>query len=57
MHLVLKTTAQKYAFMMRLTRGFPENVIGETLINQREGHVHHVGKSILPFLSGGDLTR
>ena len=57
MHLVLKTTVQKYAFMVKLTKGFPEKVIGETLIDQREGHIHHMRKGSLPFLGRRYLTR
>lgn len=57
MHLVLKTTVQKYAFMVRFTRGFPEKVIGETLINQREGNIHHVRKSCLSLFSCSLLSR
>ena len=57
MHLILKTTVQKYAFMVRFTRGFPEKVIGETLINQRESHIHHVRKGGLTLLGCRHLTR
>ena len=57
MHLYFKTTVQKYAFMMRHTRGFPEKVIGETLIYQREGYIHHVRECCLSLLSCGHLSR
>ena len=57
MHLYFKTTVQKYAFMMRHTRGFPEKVIGETLINQREGYIHHVGEGCLTLFGSGYLPR
>ena len=57
MRLVFKTTVQKYAFITRLTRGFPENCIGETLINQREGYIHHVGEVVLTLLGSRFLTR
>ena len=57
MHLVLKTTVQKYAFMVRFTRGFPEKVIGETLIYQREGYIHHVCKGGLSLLGSRHLSR
>ena len=57
MRLVFKTTVQKYAFITRLTRGFPENCIGETLINQREGNIHHVCEGRLTLLGSGHLPR
>ena len=57
MHLYFKTTVQKYAFMMRQTRGFPEKVIGETLIYQREGHIHHMREGGLPLFSRRNLSR
>lgn len=57
MRLVFKTTVQKYAFIMRLTRGFPENCIGETLINQREGYIHHVREGRLTLFGSGHLPR
>ena len=57
MRLVFKTTVQKYAFIMRLTRGFPENCIGETLINQREGYIHHVREGRLTLFGSGYLPR
>ena len=57
MRLVFKTTVQKYAFITRLTRGFPEKVIGETLIYQREGYIHHVGEGCLTLFGSGYLPR
>ena len=57
MHLYFKTTVQKYAFMMRHTRGFPEKVIGETLIYQREGYIHHMRECCLTLFGCGHLSR